>query len=508
MFRVAARSFSNRRVQKREAYMRALLENVSDVIAILDAEARIKWVSPSIERSFQYGAVDLLGSNPCKYIHHEDRDRVSIAIRRLIETPSAPAFSETYRFRRKDGVWRTLETVGHNLLDDPQVGGVVLSSRDVTDRQKLEQEVQLLNRLTSLGRLAAHVAHEFNNVLMGVQPMVEVIQKSAADPALQRVAELACGSIARGKRITTDILRYGRPAQPTIERICVGELIRQVSDEIRQLLPETIRIDASEAGMALMVSADRAQLAQVLINLALNARDAMQVHGGTLTIDAQLVQRGDPPQTFIHFTLTDTGEGIATEDLPYVFEPLFTTKRNGTGLGLSVVFQIVAAHGGHVSVDSEPGLGSTFHVFIPAFVDGSSVQGTDNPAKTNLSRTLRVLIAEDDKWAGRGLQLMLEAEGVEAHVVTRGAEVLPAIATLHPDLLLLDLNLPDEDGRDTHARVAAESPLPVIFSSGHAFEHEINAILDNPRTGFLMKPYSLHDLMQTICRVVDSKERL
>lgn len=204
---------------------------------------------------------------------------------------------------------------------------------------------------------------------------------------------------AGGKRITTDILRYGRPAQPALEPVRVEELMRQVADELRQVfVPETIGIELRPGGAPMYVSADRAQLAQVLINLALNARDAMLARGGTLTIRAGHGQRAGVPGRFIHLMVADTGEGIAAEDLPYVFEPLFTTKRSGTGLGLSVVFQIVAAHG------------------------------------------------------------------------------------------------------------AAEAPLPVIFSSGHASEYEIEALLDNPRTAFLMKPYPIQDLLRTIREVVDSKE--
>ena len=497
----------NTKVEEREGYLRALMENVSDVIAVLDADGRIRYVSPSIEHVLQYRDEELIGGGHYfERVHPDDRERVAAAFRRSIAAPSGPAFAETYRILRKDGVWRTLQSIGNNLLGHPQVRGVVLSSRDVTDRQRLEQELEQLNRLTSLGRLAAHVAHEFNNVLMCIQPVVEVIrQKSEDDPGLLRFAELAGASIGRGKRITTDILRYGRPAQPAMHPVRVEELIGQVADELRPVLPETIGIEVSKGRVPMYVNADRAQLSQVLINLALNASDAMAAHGGTLTVGARHGAQDHSFQQFIHLTVADNGEGIAADDLPYVFEPLFTTKRSGTGLGLSVVFQIVAAHGGHVSVESEPGKGSTFHVFIPAADGGSPVQEAADCERPTLSK-LRVLIVEDDRLVARGLRWTLEGKGMEVQVVVTGTEVLPAIAAFHPDLLLLDLNLPDQDGRDVYARVAAQSPLPVIFSSGYALEHEIDALLDHPRTAFLMKPYSVQDLLQTIRDVVESKE--
>jgi CheY-like chemotaxis protein len=252
-------------------------------------------------------------------------------------------------------------------------------------------------------------------------------------------------------------------------------------------------------------------LSQVLINLALNARDAMLASGGTLTLGLSPGQPHELQQRFIHFTVTDTGEGIASENLPHIFEPLFSTKKIGTGLGLSVVFQIVAAHGGHISVESEPGMGSTFHLFIPSAVGSGSreepeVSSEETEPTKELLETLRVLLVEDDEAVACGLQWLLEAYGVDVHVVGKGADVLPAMFKLRPDVIVLDLNLPDEDGGKVYERIAAQSRVPVIFSSGHAFEREIRELLNNPRVAFLMKPYSAEELLRTIHQVLHPKE--
>ncbi|HXH91317.1 MAG TPA: PAS domain S-box protein, partial [Thermoanaerobaculia bacterium] len=507
---VTGQAAINRRVKEREEYFRALTENVSDVIAILDTEGRITYVSPSAERVLRYSTEELIGSSHFALVHPDDRDRVIASFQRLVAAGRNPVSCEPYRLRRKDGAWRLLESVGTNLLHHPQVQGLVISTRDVTERKALEQELEQLHRLTSLGRLSAQVAHEFNNVLMGIQPVVEVIRRYGANnPRLLRFSDLVAASISRGKRITTDILRFGRPAQLTLHPVKVDDLIRQVSEEIRPMLPDSIAlsVDAGEVPQDVTVSADRAQLSQVLINLALNARDAMLASGGTLTLGLSPDQPRELQQRFIHFTVTDTGEGIASENLPHIFEPLFSTKKIGTGLGLSVVFQIVAAHRGHITVESEPGIGSTFHLYIPSCEETGPQAEPDAPhEETVLPDTLHVLLVEDDEAVACGLQWSLEAEGIDAHVVGKGADVVPAMFKLQPDVIVLDLNLPDDDGRKVYERIAAQSRVPVIFSSGHAFEREIRELLNNPRVAFLMKPYSSEELLRTIHQVLHAKE--
>ena len=250
--------------------------------------------------------------------------------------------------------------------------------------------------------------------------------------------------------------------------------------------------------------ADPTQLAQGLVNLALNARDAMEISGGTLSIEARPAQESEIANAgdFVHILITDTGAGIAADDLPYIFEPLFTTKQRGTGLGLSVVFQVVTAHRGHVSVDSEPGKGTTFHLFIPS-VAASLHEVDPAPAEKTAGtrQSLRVLVVDDEEAVAGGLRWTLESEEHEVHVVGKGVDVLPPIAAFHPDVMVLDLSLPDEDGRLVYERVMATAPLPVVFSSGHASEADIDKLIEPSRATFLMKPYAVEELLSAIYRV-------
>jgi len=477
-------------------WLQSIIENISDVIAIVDVNGQPTYVSPSVERILGYEPDEFLRVPFLHRVHPQDRARLSTDMKQLARRGACAAVE--YRIEHANRSWRLMEVVARNLLDHPQIEGVVLSMRDITERKRMEQEVAQLYRLTSLGRLAAQVAHEFNNVLMGIQPMVDILRKRAGHEAWAlKAIDSIHASIGRGKRITTDILRYARPAQLSAHPVRVEDVIRQAEQELRPMLQrENITLDVHWSQPA-FVHADPAQLAQVLINLALNARDAMPA-GGMLEISATLAHAGDlgSVQRFIHFRVRDTGEGISSEHLPYIFEPLFTTKRTGTGLGLSVVHQIVAAHGGRISVESTPGSGATFDVFIPAATQSESAE--DPKAGEERLDSMRILLVDDDDLVTEALQISLEEEGMMVRVVTRGAEVVSAIESFHPDLILLDLTLPDADGRTLYARIAERFDIPVIFSTGHAAELDVASLLDQPRTAFLMKPYTTDELLATI----------
>jgi signal transduction histidine kinase len=237
------------------------------------------------------------------------------------------------------------------------------------ERRKLKAKLEQADRLTSLGRLAATIAHEFNNVLMGIAPFVDVIRRGRnIEASLDHISR----SVKRGRRITEDILRFTQPAQPHRADFDVAPWIEQIELEARSLMPSTIAVETSLQSDDLRVNGDANQLQQIFLNLVLNARDAMR-NVGTFTITARRELPGtrfsfgvlEHPEAFIHFIVSDTGSGMSAETLRHIFEPLFTTKKTGTGLGLAVTHQVVQQHGGEIFVESQPGAGTTFHIFIP-----------------------------------------------------------------------------------------------------------------------------------------------
>jgi PAS domain S-box-containing protein len=482
---------------------------------------RLLYVNERFAQTLGYTTDELLALDSVTDLIAEDqRYFVREMIRRREEGDDRQTRYVT-KVKCRDG--STLDAEIHGAVTDLEGGRIVLGAvvdvtaqiavnRQLREREKyfrMEQELAQLNRLTSLGRLAAQMAHEFNNVMMGIQPIVEVIRRHASDDTiLLRYTDVITAALNRGKRLTTDILRFGRPAQPALRKINVQGFLAAAAEEIRPLLGDRIELRISTPGTPLFVLADPAQLGQVLVNLALNARDAMEECGGTLTIDVRRDEEGERTGggDVVSFAITDTGAGISRQDLPHIFEPLFTTRQHGTGLGLSVIFQVVTAHGGHISVDSEPGKGTTFHLLIPAAsADIKEDEEACDAKRAGLPRLLRILIVEDDDAVACGLRWSLETEGAAVHVVSRGADALPALFAFRPDVVVLDLSLPDENGRAVYERIADVSPVPVVFSSGSAAGADIDDLLEPSRTAFLVKPYATDELLASICSLVNVK---
>jgi two-component system cell cycle sensor histidine kinase/response regulator CckA len=266
------------------------------------------------------------------------------------------------------------------------------------------------------------------------------------------------------------------------------------------------------------VIGDVSQLHQSFINLILNARDAMP-EGGRIGVGIDLVPEAsrfdfgaiEHPERYAHFFVEDSGHGMTPETLRHIFEPLFTTKKNGTGLGLPVARHVVTRHGGEIFVESAIGSGTKFHLFIPIAANKSGATAAPIvPAAQELSLLQkvsrayrRVLVVEDERPVASGIVALLELEGVDAMIVETGREVLPAIGHWNPDAVILDIGLPDIDGTKVYAAIARKYPaLPVVFSSGHGDESQLEEFLARRNVAFLLKPYDVDTLLSTLDRVV------
>jgi len=332
------------------------------------------------------------------------------------------------------------------------------------------------------------MAHEFNNVMMGIGTFVEVLKRRKTTDAVERATLGIESSIRRGRTITDEILRYTRASKPVLAHIDVAEWLADFLPEAQSITGGTAAVEA-ERGLS--IRGDVSQLNQVLINLLLNARDASPPRI-PITIEAKRA-----PSNFVEIVVADRGSGVPPEILDRIFDPLFTTKPRGTGLGLAVVHQVIAAHGGSVRARSEAGIGSEFHLLLPSVEPRPAA-----PAKRRAS----LLLVEDDAGVAAGLSAILGSEGIDVRVVMRGRDAMREIESAVPDVIVLDLQLPDIEGARIYDQVAERWPgLPVIFISGSLHPTDVARHLQQPHAAFLYKPFDIDQLLNALTRVLPGK---
>jgi signal transduction histidine kinase/ActR/RegA family two-component response regulator len=418
------------------------------------------------------------------------------------------AWSAQDSFVRADGSAFPVQVSAAPIIDNGEAVGVVVGFTDITDRRKLEAKLEQANRISSLGRLAATIAHEFNNVLMGIAPFVDVMRGGKnLEASLDHIGR----AVARGRRITQDILRFTQPAQPSLVAVEVEPWLQGIAVEARSLLSPLCTIEVKPCGESLYIDGDPTQLQQIFTNLILNARDAMPL-GGRVTIEvrresanAKLPFVVAHPERFAHLVVRDTGCGMNAEMLRNVFEPLFTTKRNGTGLGLPVALQVVQRHGGEMFVESTPGAGTTFHLFLPLAAAPAVSDAKPAIARATVARSTSVLLVEDDATVAAGIASLLELEGMRVDVAGTGTDALSMLRRKVPHVVILDVGLPDIDGTAVYAEIARTlHDLPVIFSTGHADLRKLDALVRSPHVGFLPKPYDGAALLKALTKVMAS----
>lgn len=500
-------------LRRSEERFRSLVENLSDVISLLATDGTMLYQSPSVTRALGYGAEELVGQNLVDFLRPGQSEAALLHLRHQVEHPHE-ILSMAVDFRHRDGSWRSFEVITTVFPEDGQTH-VVATARDVTDRNLMERKLDQAQRVTGLGRVAATIAHEINNVLMGILPFAEIVGARAGNDAhLQLASSQINRAMRRGRRITQEILHFTHSGNPILQPVDVSQLINSFEDEARNLVGTERHLSIEVEAGTLWVAADVDLLTQMLSNLLLNARDAT-TPGGRIAVTCCSVSPSavfpfavlEEPERYVHITVRDDGVGMTPEIARRVFDPLFTTKTRGTGLGLSVVHQIVEeAHGGQIFIDSAAGAGTTFHIFLPRSADDDA--GRDHSAPQSAEHPLhlgvdRVLLVEDDDAVALGLTMMLELEGFSVSTVGLAASVIPEIERFRPDVVVLDCGLPDGNGLTVFQELSRLWPaLPVIFSTGEGDSEAVKVQATAQHVGYLLKPYEIEDLLAEMRRVI------
>ena len=466
-----------------EQRYRDLVDGVSEILYTIDADGRFVSLSGSFERSTGYRVAEWIG-RPFTELFQPH-----VAADPADQLPGA--MIREYRVPARSGAMLTLEVSSQPHYVDGIAAGTIGMARDVTESRSIARKLEDAKRLSSLGQVAASLAHEFNNVLMGIQPFVEVIARSTT--GTKNVTESLghiTRAISRGKRASQEILRFANPKEPQLFSIDANAWLPAFLGQLTATLPSSIALTHEIDDAVHFIRGDREHLEQVITNLVFNARDAIAGRG---TIHVDVTADVANPE-LVRIDVSDDGPGIAPEMLERIFEPLFTTKRNGTGLGLAIARRLIERQGGSLTAERRLGArGSVFHVLVPA-AEGAAPQLRLVPSPPLPVK--RILLVEDDVSAGAGLEALLQSEGYETTWVRAFGEASEAARRTRPEVAIIDVNLPDGNGIDLVPMLRAEhESLPIVLSTGHV---ELNMAGEEKRILSLMKPYELNDLLLAI----------
>jgi PAS domain S-box-containing protein len=515
---VTARRESEEALRRRERHFRSLIENAHDIITVLEGDGDVRFASPSVERTLGYDRHALAGTYLFELVHPDDVPAVLEVFDRAIRAPGEPHWLE-FRMRAADGSYRTLESIGTSLLNDPAVTGIVVNSRDVTERREAEEALlasqqQLLQaqKMDAVGRLAGGVAHDFNNLLTAIRGNAELLLLDIppGDPRREDVEEIRKAS-DRAATLTRQLLAFSRRQvlQPRV--LDLNGVVREMERMLRRLIGEDVEL-ATRLDPALgQVRADPGQVEQVVLNLAVNARDAMP-SGGRLTVETRNVELGEElkraypyvvPGAYVLLSVSDSGQGMDAETRERAFEPFFTTKPagRGTGLGLSTVYGIVKQSGGFIWIDSELGRGTCIRIYLPPVGEPAAAPAEEAAPAIAARGTGTVLLAEDEVTVRRLAVRVLSRAGYTVLEAADGEEAL-RVAAAHGgaiDLLVTDVVMPRLGGRVLVSRLREARPaVPVVYMSGYTEEAvQRHGVLD-PGTSFLGKPFTAEQLLGAV----------
>ncbi len=484
-----------------------LMKGLPLAVAVLDTRGRIVGGNDALAATI--GPEAVRGIDPADLVVPEDRDMLSETIAQVIHKFAGSCEVRVAFLDRPDE--RQIVTVAPV---PPGLGvAAMLAMRDVREQRRLEQQVQAATRMQAVGQLAGGIAHDFNNLLTAVLGLSEQVMERNPQQSLDH--EAAAEIRRNGKRaaaLVAQLLAFARRQPQRQQLLDLSDLVLGLKPLLEQLVGKGVRLEITDAGVKSAVRADPGQIEQVIVNLAVNARDAMDGHGEVEirlaeVPAAQVAGLGHPIMPMIDHVVIevcDTGAGIPAAIAGKIFEPFFTTKKvgEGTGLGLSTVYGIVKQSGGFIFTRPRTGGGTAFNVYLPAMARVATPAAPSEPAPSPSPKSLtgkRLLLVEDEAGVREVLTRGLRARGLMVRAVGDAASALEALASDDSfDALLSDVMMPGIDGVELAGRVRAARPgMAVLLMSGFA-EPPLHRAAETAGIGFIAKPFSLAELMQAL----------
>ncbi len=501
-------------VRESKARLSVTLRSIDDGVIGVDAEGNVQLMNAAAEALTGWSEKEALGRPLDEVYRIRDEETMRPVDDVAARVRTEEGHSGSYLLLDREGIEHVVEASGAPIQGSADGGGVVLAVRDVTEQRRLQRETERSRQLESLALLAGGIAHDFNNFLAGMVGNLQMARSEVKTetPAWDALTK-AESATRHAQGLTRQLMTFAKGGGPLRRRAALGELIQETVEFA--LRGSDVKAEIDIAADLAAAEVDEGQINQVLHNLAINASQAMP-HGGALTVRAtnDTVSGADnlplPAGAYVHIAVSDTGTGIPADDLERIFEPYFTTKKTGTGLGLASSYSIIRKHEGALTVESDAGVGTTFHIYLPA-----SEAPVETPVATAMRGTVggeRILWADDDEQVRDMAERMLVRYGYRVETVPDGADAVRRYGEELGgddafDLVVLDVVIPDGMGGAEAVKhlIEIDSEARVVVTSGHT-ENEV--IKDYVRYGFrgaLPKPFTRADLASVIIDVLDTK---
>jgi PAS domain S-box-containing protein len=508
---------ANRRLREALEVTRAITENAAEALFLADAAGRVTFVNPAAEHMFGYSRQELLGQPLHDKIHRNPRDGSPVPIE---DCPVAESLKTGVtltgleaQFMCKDGSVVDVAWSSAPVLEKGSVIAAVIVVHDISERKRAEEKLRQAQRLESIGLLAGGVAHDFNNILTGIMGNASLIEQDVPPETAERIRAVIDGA-EKAANLTRQLLAYSGKGQFIIEQLDLSELVRDMAGLVRLSVPKSVELLYDLCDGLPLISADPGQMQQIIMNLVINAGEAIgPERNGTVRISTGVEEVAAPftdaagaqvaPGCYVSLQVKDTGCGMDEQTRAKIFEPFYTTKFTGRGLGLAAVSGIVRSQKGAILVESAPGAGSVFRVLLPA-----TRSANERPDAFVEARQPKVLVVDDEQSVRDFLKAALEHHGYSVLVAHDGSDGMELWRKHRGEiaLVLLDLVMPIAGGRQMLAEIKSLDPnARVLLTSGYNEEEAKRLCASYVGTAFIQKPYTARTVLQRVQEAIAAR---